>query len=201
MEPLRLFIAIEIPVSLLEQIDKAVEPLRRSIPQELIRWVPYHNIHLTLKFLGDVSPSNVEFLCRAISQEAARHSPFDVTIEGWGVFPDIKRPRVLWIGIQAPPRLFQLQRGIDSATQRLGYAAEEREFTPHLTIGRVRSQVNPDEIAKIRSALQRFSFDLKSTFAVTAVHLIKSDLQPEGARYTRLFTASLTSKEVTSELT
>lgn len=192
MEPLRLFIAIEIPRPLLEQIDKAVEPLRQSIPPQLIRWVPYQNIHLTLKFLGDVSPSNVEFLCQALLQEAARHSPFEATIEGWGVFPDVKRPRVIWVGVQAPSRLFQLQRGIDSATQRLGYAAEEREFTPHLTVGRVRSQVSPDEIAQIRSVLQRFSLNLKGNFVVTAVHLMKSDLRPQGALYTRLFTAPLT---------
>lgn len=194
MQPLRLFIAIEIPLPLLEQIDKAVEPLRQSIPSGLIRWVPYQNIHLTLKFLGDVSPSNVDFLRQALAQEAARHLPFEVVIEGFGVFPDMKRPRVLWIGVKAPARLFQLQRGIDSATQRLGYAAEEREFTPHLTVGRVRSQVHADEIAQIRSALQRFSPMQSHAFTVNAVHLIRSDLRPEGAYYTRLFTAPLVAK-------
>lgn len=194
MEPLRLFIAIEVPLNLLERLDRAVEPLRRSLPSDLIRWVPYQNIHLTLKFLGDVSPANVEFLRQALALEAGRHAPFEIGIEGWGVFPEMKRPRVIWIGVQAPTALFRLQRGIDSATQRLGYVSDEKDFTPHLTIGRVRAQVTPDEISRIRSSLQGFSFDLKASFAVTAVHLIKSDLQPQGARYTRLFTAPLSSQ-------
>ncbi|MBO9368419.1 MAG: RNA 2',3'-cyclic phosphodiesterase [Chloroflexi bacterium] len=199
MEPLRLFIAIELPLALLQEIDRVVAPLRLRIPGELIRWVPYQNIHLTLKFLGEVSPSNVELICQAMAQEASRHSPFMLTIEGWGVFPELKRPRVLWIGIQAPPELFRLQRGIDAITQRLGYLSEERSFTPHLTIGRVRAQASPEEIALIRSSLQSFSLDFKDSFTVNAIHLIKSDLQPQGARYTRLFTAPLSATEVTSE--
>ncbi len=191
MEPLRLFIAIELPFALLEQIDRVVAPLRLHLPGELIRWVPYQNIHLTLKFLGEVSPTNFQLICQVIAQEASRYSPFELTIQGWGVFPDLKRPRVLWIGVQAPAVLFRLQRGIDAATQRLGYVSEERNFTPHLTIGRVRTQASPEEIALLRSTLQSFSLSLKESFTVNALHLIKSELQPQGARYTRLFTAPL----------
>lgn len=194
MEPLRLFIAIEVPLNLLERLDRAVEPLRRSLPSELIRWVPYQNIHLTLKFLGDVSVKNVELLRQTLALEAERHSPFEVNIQGWGVFPDMKRPRVIWIGVQAPAALFRLQRGVDNATQRLGYVSDEKEFMPHLTIGRVRAQATPEDLSRIRTSLQGFSFDLQASFGVTAVHLFKSDLQPQGAQYTRLFTAPLSSQ-------
>jgi 2'-5' RNA ligase len=106
-------------------------------------------------------------------------------------FPNQKRPRVIYIGIQAPPTLEALQRGIESASHRLGYESEERSFSPHLTIGRVKQNVTATEQQTIRRALEETRIDSLGTARVDSVHLYKSDLKPTGSIYTRLYSAPL----------
>jgi 2'-5' RNA ligase len=126
-----------------------------------------------------------------LSNEASKFEPFDVLVEGMGAYPSSRRPRVLWIGLTAPPVLASLQHEIDMATARLGYASEEREFSPHLTIGRVRQNATGAELQKIRGELEQAKVGRLGSFRVDAMHLFKSDLQPTGSIYTRLFTAQL----------
>jgi 2'-5' RNA ligase len=149
------------------------------------------NMHLTLKFLGDVSPANVEMLSQMLYAEADLFRCFDLRLSGLSSFPNLKRPRVIYIGIQAPGTLEALQRGIDSASRRLGYESEERGFSPHLTIGRVKQTVTATEQQAIRRALEGTRIDLLGTARVDSVHLYKSDLQPTGSVYTRLYSAPL----------
>ena len=164
--------------------------LRKGI-NSLVRWVPPQNMHLTLKFLGDVSPSSVEFLVQMLRNETANIHCFDIHLAGLGAFPSPRRPRVLYIGIQAPALLDTLQRGIESASRRLGYEEEERPFSAHLTLGRVRQNVNAVEQQQIRRAIEGIQVDLLGTARVDSVHLYKSELNPGGSVYTRLFSAPL----------
>jgi 2'-5' RNA ligase len=187
---LRAFIAVEIPLVLREAVCQATGPLQESIGAA-VRWVPMENMHLTLKFLGDVSLSNVEMLSEMLRAEADLFKYFDLHLGGIGSFPNLKRPRVLYIGIQAPPALEVLQRGIESAARRLGYESEERGFSPHLTIGRVKQTVTPTEQQSIRRALEETRIDSLGTARVDSVHLYKSDLKPTGSVYTRLYSAPL----------
>ncbi len=191
MNLLRTFIAIEIPSPIQLAIEKHTARLRSVLDTNLVRWTPTANIHLTLKFLGDVSPPTIELLTQMLMAEAGQHSCFDIQIAELGTFPNLRRPRVIWIGIQAPSALEALQRGIEAATARMGYPAEERPFSPHLTIGRVKQTVGPAEAQKIRAALERTKIGLLGTSTVEAVHLFKSDLKPSGAVYRRLFSAPL----------
>jgi 2'-5' RNA ligase len=108
-----------------------------------------------------------------------------------GSFPSLKRPRVIYIGIQAPAVLESLQRGIESASRRLGYESEERGFSPHLTIGRVKQNVTSVEQQVIRRGLEETKIDSLGTARVDSVQLFKSDLRPTGSVYTRLYSASL----------
>jgi 2'-5' RNA ligase len=190
MSLLRAFIAVEIPLAIREAICHATEPLRKSIGSA-VRWVPMENMHLTLKFLGDVSQSNVEMLSEMLRAEADLFQCFDLRLDGLGSFPNLKRPRVIYIGIQAPPTIEALQRGIESASRRLGYESEERGFSPHLTIGRVKQTVTPTEQQSIRRALEETRIDSLGTARVDSVHLYKSDLKPTGSVYTRLHSAQL----------
>ena len=192
MSLLRAFIAVEIPLELRESVCKATAPLQKGIGSA-VRWVPMENMHLTLKFLGDVSPANVEMLSQMLRAEADLFKCFDLRLSGLGSFPNVKRPRVLYIGIQAPATLEALQRGIDSASGRLGYESEERGFSPHLTIGRVKhaSRVTVTEQQTIRRALEETRIDALGTARVDSVHLYKSDLRPSGSVYTRLYSAPL----------
>jgi RNA 2',3'-cyclic 3'-phosphodiesterase len=190
MSLLRLFIAIETPAEIQQNVYKETANFRQGIGF-LVRWVPVENMHLTLKFLGDVSPSNVEFLTQMLRNEAEAVPCFIIHLTGLGAFPSVRRPRVIYIGIQAPAALDALQRGIDSAVHRLGYPSEERPFSAHLTLGRVKQNVGAADQQKIRRAIERTQVDLLGSARVDWVHLYKSELKPGGSVYTRLYSAPL----------
>ncbi len=191
MDLLRAFLASELPPSLQDAIQSATADLRTTLGSEVIRWIPAHNIHLTLKFLGDVSPSSLDLIKQMLLAEAGQYKAFDILIEGIGCYPSPRRPRILWVGMHAPATLASLQRGIDSAAARLGYESEEREFSPHLTIGRVRQNISSTDLQKVRAALEQTRVGNLGSAHVDAVCLFKSDLQPAGSVYTRLFAAPL----------
>ena len=190
MSRLRAFIAVEIPLDIRQDIEHATSNLRRGTGS-LIRWVAVENMHLTLKFLGDIPTANMEVLTQMIRAEADSFNCFDIHLTGIGSFPNPKRPRVIYIGIQAPAELEAFQRQLESATRRLGYNSEERAFAPHLTIGRVRQNIPQDDQQKIRRALEASKIDSPGTAKVNSVHLYKSDLKPTGPVYTKLFSAHL----------
>jgi 2'-5' RNA ligase len=190
MSLLRAFIAVELPLEIRKTVCAATSKLRNEI-ETLVRWVPIENMHLTLKFLGDVSASNLELLAQMLRAEMDLFNCFDLRLNGIGSFPNLKRPRVIYIGMQAPAALEALQRGIESASSRLGYGAEERGFSPHLTIGRVKQNVTATEQQAIRRALEDTKIDSLGTARVNSVELFKSDLKPTGSVYTRLYSASL----------
>ncbi len=190
---LRSFIAIELPAELQQAIVGATAHLQTALPRPLIRWVTPQNIHLTLKFLGEVSPANLERLADALRLEAENHPAFRAAVGGLGVFPTPRRPRVVWIGFDAPADLVRLQRGVEAVCARLGYPAEERAFSPHLTIGRVAQTASPAEMERIRQTLQTTAVAALGEFLVDAVHIFKSDLQPGGSVYTRLYSFPLSS--------
>jgi 2'-5' RNA ligase len=191
MSLLRAFIAVELPPEIHKAIESKTAPIRAALNASLIRWVPSANIHLTLKFLGDVSPANLEMLSQMLTVEVAKHQVFEMEFEGLGAFPNPRRPRVIWIGIQAPAGLEALQHRIEAAAATMGYPPDKRPFSPHLTIGRVKQKVNAAGMQKIRSALEENQVGSLGTTLVTAMHLFKSDLKPTGAVYTRLFSAPL----------
>lgn len=191
MSLLRAFIAVEIPPEIHKAIESKTAPLRAALDSSLVRWVPTSNIHLTLKFLGGVSPANVELLTQMLNVEVGQHQPFALKFGGLGAFPNHRRPRVIWIGIQAPAGFEALQHGIEAAAATLGYPSEKRPFSPHLTIGRVKQNASPAGMQKVRNALEETEVGVLGTIQATAVHLFKSDLKPTGAVYTRLFSAPL----------
>ena len=190
MSRLRAFIAVDLPLEIRQNIQHATSNLRRDTGS-LVRWVAVENMHLTLKFLGDIPSANVEALTQMIHAQADSFICFDIHLTGIGSFPGSKRPRVIYIGIQAPAALEAFQRQLESAARRLGYDPEERAFTPHLTIGRVRQHVRADEQQRLRRALEESTIDSLGTARVNSVHLYKSELKPTGPVYTKLFSENL----------
>jgi len=191
MSLLRAFIAIELPKHLQDTIEKQTIRLRQTLGNDLIRWVPSQNMHLTLKFLGDIATSHVDFIKQMLAREADLHPQFDLQIGGLGAYPNSRRPRVLWIGLHAPTDLASLQKNIEAGTFRLGYKQEERAFSPHLTIGRVHQNISPSEMQKVRTGLDTIQLGNIGTARVDSVHLFKSDLQPGGSVYSKLFSTPL----------
>lgn len=188
---LRAFIAIDLPDQLQDALEKQITRLRQPLGDELIRWVPTQNMHLTLKFLGTISASHLEFLKQLITQTVESHAPFDMQINGIGSFPNSKQARILWAGIHAPAELSSLQKSLEAGTTRLGYEAEERPFSPHLTLGRVRQNIDQTGMQKIRITLASIQLGNIGSARVDSIHLYKSELHSNGSVYTKLFSATL----------
>ena len=194
MSIIRAFIAVNISPDIQRRLGSILKDLHRDLKGVPVRWVPVENIHLTLKFLGDVSTSNLEVLKNILQVEASGQSPFEMTAGELGAFPSNYRPRVIWVSIHAPAGLTALQHGIDNQTTRLGYAREVRPFSPHLTLGRVSRHANPSDLHRIGEVLTSYKPGVIGAARVTAVHLYRSDLNPSGSVYTNLFSASFTSQ-------
>jgi 2'-5' RNA ligase len=149
------------------------------------------NIHLTLKFLGDVSLSNLNLLTEMIQKEISTHHQFDISVGSSGAFPNIRQPRVVWVGVEAPAELASIQNGIEVTTSRLGYSREERAFSPHLTLGRVSRNATSQDVKAISKALEATRVGFLGVTCVEKVNLYRSDLHPTGAVYTQIFSSTL----------
>ncbi|MHB8777676.1 MAG: RNA 2',3'-cyclic phosphodiesterase [Anaerolineales bacterium] len=188
---LRVFIAIELPQPLQDAIEKQTVRLRQTLGNDIVRWVPTHNMHLTLKFIGNIANSHLDFLKQLLTRTVDSHPQFDLQIGGIGSFPDSKRPRILWAGIHAPADLASLRRNIEAGASRLGYEKEKRPFSPHLTVARVRQNMDAADLQKIRNALDGIQIGNIGSARIDSIHLYKSELQAGGSIYTKLFSALL----------
>src|SRR4030066_21905 len=188
---IRAFIAIDLSPEIHQRLEDVLQDYRKQLDKVPIRWVPVLNIHLTLKFLGDVSLSNLNMLTNMIQAEVSNHHQFEISVGGSGAYPNIRQPRVIWVGVEAPQELNAIQNGIETTTSRLGYAREERAFSPHLTIGRVSRNATSSDLKTISQALEKTRIGFLGATCVEKVHLYRSDLRPTGAVYTQIFSSSL----------
>jgi 2'-5' RNA ligase len=191
MEQIRCFIAIELP----EEIKAALSRLQaqlKSGAQSSVKWVNPYSIHLTLKFLGNVNADMMSQITEAIAEAARGVSPLHLEIKGLGVFPNLRRVQVVWVGISGDlEKLLQLQKGIESRLAELGFTPEGRAFTPHLTLARVREQASAEERQKLGELIASTKFEAEYTFPVEAVSLIRSQLTREGAIYSKISSVEL----------
>jgi len=191
MEVIRAFIAINLSADVLERIEQVALDLKKRMNSVPIRWVPTENIHLTLKFLGNVSTANLELLKDILGNVASNHHECDISVGGIGVFPKPHNPRVIWVGMEVPQELFNLQREIEIETARLGYSREHRPFSPHLTFGRVSRNASTEDVHIIAESLENYKVGFLGATRVRTVYLFRSDLKPEGAEYTPIHSAAL----------
>jgi len=190
MPDIRSFIAIELPGTIQEKLEQVIKDLRSqgTLP---IRWVPSRNIHLTLKFLGDVPEEQLESIGQMLGEEAACHQPFEIRISKLGAFPNALKPRVIWLGIEKSTVLGELQQSIEEGTISLGFPRENRRFHPHLTLGRVKRNASHRDIKEISLMLNEQEITNLAVVQVDSVCLFRSDLRPGGAVYSILSTANL----------
>ncbi|MBI5674500.1 MAG: RNA 2',3'-cyclic phosphodiesterase [Nitrospirae bacterium] len=178
---LRSFIAIELP----EKVKSAISELQQELKKRKadIRWVKPESIHLTLKFLGDTDEKILDRIVEAIKAACGGYGRFNLETKGVGVFPDMRAPRVLWLGISDNDSLTGLQKSIEDGLAKLGFSPEKRRFRPHLTIGRFKSSFGKEGLYDKIEELKDISLGL---IEVQSIFLIKSELNPSGAKYTKI---------------
>jgi len=190
-EEIRSFIAIELP----EEVREGLARLRKELERDehkFVKWVAPGGLHLTLKFLGNIPSKRVTEIYEAIAEAAQGISPFHLEISGLGAFPSLRQARVFWVGIGGEvDKLSKLQQNIDSALAVLGFAKEERPFVPHLTLARIRPGASPLERRRFGELVDSTIFEDKYHIEVEAISLMRSQLTPVGAVYTRLSAVEL----------
>lgn len=191
MKTVRAFIAVDLSSAILAQLASLSAQLQRGAAARLVRWVAVNNIHLTLKFLGDVPVERLEGLKQMLAAAANRCRAFDLAVGGLGVFPSLRQPRVVWVGTQPSTDLQGLQKGLEAEAERLGFPKEDRPFSPHLTLGRVAREISPDQARQLSQALAAFTVGDLGLSPVLAVHLYQSDLRPGGSVYSVLSSVPL----------
>ena len=191
----RLFISINLTPELLATLTDLQSQLKRQLASQPLRWARPEGIHLTLKFLGDTETGRIEEIVRALGQAVEPHRAFELSIGGLGCFPNQRKPRVLWVGMQDPDeRLRRLAASVDDAMAGLGWKRENRPYTGHLTLARVKKYANNRDKQALSELLSAVKVsDRLGLLPVQSVHLMRSQLRPEGAVYTSLITAPLNS--------
>ena len=195
MRTMRTFIAVNIPVDIKQNLQEEIDRLRALIRGENVRWVRPEGIHLTLKFLGEISNSSLGEIHQTLEREIEKHPTCTLRVGGFGCFPNHRRPRVLWIGItEDKGTLAQVQSSIHEKLVPLGFEKEEKPFHPHLTLGRVRRNVSMSDLTQLQEAVNEFVVGQIGKFEVREIHLIESILKPSGAEYFPLGEYTLGSK-------
>ncbi len=190
MEQIRSFIAIELPDEFRLELGQLEARLKSGEPP-WVKWVDTHSIHLTLKFLGNVAVDRTGEITRAMGETAQGIPPFQLEIKDLGVFPNLKRVQVAWVGIRGEvDKLVQLQQRIESNLARLGFTPESRAFTPHLTLARLHNRASSDERQRFGQLIADTKFEA-STIKVDAINLMRSQLTREGAIYSRISSVRL----------
>ena len=179
---MRLFLAIPIDKSILSTLAGAVDKLRET--RAPVRWVRPEGMHLTLKFLGETEPDRLGPLVEAVSGVTGGIQPFPLSVSGAGAYPSLKRPRVLWAGvIENSGTLQRLVAGIEEVSEQLGWEREKRRFSPHVTIGRVKGNMN---LGRLAAAMEHIREGHWGDQEAGEVVLYSSTLQPGGAVYEKV---------------
>ena len=180
-EPIRTFIAVPLTERVREEITGVIEQLKYLGGN--VRWAAPVSLHLTLKFLGDLAPTRCSEVFEGTKTALKGFAPFRIRFSGTGAFPNLRRPRVFWVGVEDHGAMLeQIQGALEDTLAQRGFPREKRSFSPHLTIGRVRSM---GDFRKLTSVLREMTF-VSDEMAVDEVAVMKSDLRPTGALYTCL---------------
>ncbi|MBN2407685.1 MAG: RNA 2',3'-cyclic phosphodiesterase [Elusimicrobia bacterium] len=178
---MRLFIAIPVTEDIKNRITSVQDDIRKDVRGKQVRWVKPSAMHLTLNFLGEVDPGSVRDIAGCMRRAAAGAKAFSVTASGTGVFPDKRRPRVLWVGCRDESgSIERIKKTLDADLSLYGFVPEKRKFSPHITAGRVRQPEGASpELEKFLSYKEEMGI-----MRVDSLQLVKSELDPGGARYT-----------------
>jgi 2'-5' RNA ligase len=183
---IRSFIAVELPEEVKKELRRVQDELSLA-KYGFVKCVSPEGIHLTLKFLGNVAESKMAGIVRVMEESSLGVSPFQLQITEVGAFPNMRRPRVIWVGIKGElDKLIGWQQRLDKGLVPLGFAKENRPFTPHLTLARLRETCSPQDRLRFGEAVAAAHVEIDNKFKVTCLNLMKSQLLPTGAVYSCL---------------
>ena len=192
IKTLRTFIALPLSETLIDELDKVQHALQRVCPYEAVKWVKADSIHLTLFFLGDILRERVSPVEQALSAVARHVHPFDVDVGSSGAFPNLSRPRVVWVGLkETRGQLALLHQAVNDAMEAVGFQRETRPFSPHLTLGRMRRKASREDAHAVGKAVGKVNIGHLGTVRAEQIILFRSVLKPTGAEYTALQTFDL----------
>jgi 2'-5' RNA ligase len=183
-EHLRLFVAIRVPEEVKNEIERAQEELRRAVPGRGLRWTTQAQFHLTLRFLGTVEAQRAGALTDALREACRGFAPLQLRAEGIGFFPDARRPRVVWVGMQDRDGLLpRVQGAVQAATRDFTAEAPEERFMGHVTVGRIKAIQRSEEkaLAGMGAGMAKRLF---GEWTAREVELVRSELLPKGASHT-----------------
>lgn len=187
----RVFCAVELPAEVRKQLEEHILKLRKAVPDVAASWSRVENIHLTLKFFGNVALDRIEVISAAASRAVTEFSPFPIGVEDTGVFPRPSRPQVLWIGVSDPSgRLSALQARLENECAAMGFPKEDRAYRPHLTIARIR---RPEGARRLADAHLQIPFPT-TDIELNELILFRSELSPKGSKYTPISTHQIRKK-------
>ena len=196
----RVFAALVLPRENQERLGEVLASLQAATPPGTVRWVRPDAVHLTLKFYGDVPEADLPALEAGLAEAASSGRPMRLSMVGLGVFPNPRRPQVIWAGLAGELEVLQaLQSAVEAHATALGFAPEGRAYQPHLTLGRVRGALAPADHMRLLDQLKARAADWFGDFEAAALSLVRSDLRPAGSIYTTLYAAPLGSARVPSE--
>ena len=187
---MRVFVGINFTKKQRIKMHRAASALRtRALP---VRWVEPENFHVTLKFLGEVRRGQTEKVLGAMERAVSGTPPFQAKIRGFGAFPTVRRPDVIWLGVEACPEMRCLKQDLEWSLGDVGFTSESRSFHPHITLGRVRDEGGPGAFRNLDEAFSELDFD--EVVRVRSIDLIRSHVSAEGPRYSVVSSIPLRSR-------
>ncbi len=188
-ETWRTFVALPLPLTMIRELADIQRQLKRLCPPRSVRWVPPANVHLTLAFLGEILPTRVPAVRAALSSVARNLVPFSFAVTGLGAFPNVRRPRVVWVGLRDPDgRLELVYQAVNEALTSVGFMLDQRPFKPHLTLGRVGRRTSRQDAQLVGEAVTKAAVGELGEVRAEQMIFFRSVLKSDGAEYTALHT-------------
>ena len=180
----RIFIAIKMPDAVIGKITEVSRYFQSQTPADALKWVETENLHLTLRFLGEISEETLKKVQSILPQAVMGQPSFTLSVEGLGMYPSPGQPRVVWLGIRGSQPMTTLHTQLEAVLAKAGIEKEDRPFHPHLTLARVRQRTDRATAHQIGETLTQFKVGSLGAFQVDEIHLIESQLTPQGPVYT-----------------
>ncbi len=188
---MRTFIAVDFPTAILSKIEAIVDYFKKKVPENALKWVETENLHLTIKFIGEIDPGKLEQVKSVLTRCLAGQNAFEIEVAGLGMYPNARAPRVIWLGITGGDPLVRIHATLDTHLAELDIKPEGRPYAPHLTIARIRKGTDRKTAQAVGETLAQFKVDALGAVTIDRVHLYQSVLTPSGPIYTDLFAAPL----------